>query len=577
MGYKFHNPYNFVSTPTRDLDHDFCGDHDPSDLRHMEDHSRYWARRYSGTVPVVLKTQTPLFITDPDSERKIGGKDSGHYCYDCMDHIPATALKGMLSSAYEIITNSRFRVFNKKQHGKRLSYRERFSRKLSAASPLECLDPSLCPAEEKSRLSPADRLFGWVAQERPPSGISAWRGKVRISGGDFFPNGEFSEPVKMFPKPIALSILGAPKPEQARFYLGDNDGLPQKQGRSKDDVTYKKGKKLRGRKVYLHHTLHFLSSKEQKKLYWMPGEKGIDVREYERFTKNMANNHRTNQNRSITGWIPKGCEFRFSISFANLTVEELGALLTLLSLSLEQCYFRLGFAKPLGLGSVALRIEWDGAESIPVCTGDDMSSRYRKLGEFTLPHLSKADANRMIRAYQKAMVSAYGRVEDLDEGEKLSDLPWERDKKRYEFLLELANEAEIKDLADAWISSLGTLDAMKKIPKDPRPALDGLTWIDVFAEDPEYDAVRKLNEDYAIIVAERRKRNDNDYGWSKLPFIAELKQAMHGFDTDHRVHYPRRNEIDPSEGFKWFEANEKGPKVSLPSLTAGEQSTLEGL
>lgn len=66
MPRTFHNPYNFVRTPDRTekvLKDPFMGDHDPSKPEYRENHSRYWSERYTGVIPVRLRTQTPLFIT----------------------------------------------------------------------------------------------------------------------------------------------------------------------------------------------------------------------------------------------------------------------------------------------------------------------------------------------------------------------------------------------------------------------------------------------------------------------------------------------------------------------------------
>ena len=178
MPRMFHNPYNFVRTPDRTegvLRDPFAGDHDPSDPKYQENHSRYWAERYTGVIPVRLRTQTPLFITNPETRRPMQNVRD-HYIYDCLEYIPATALKGMLSSAYEIVTNSRYRVFGK-QNFTQLKYRDGWDKKTYPCSPAECLPDSLHPAKTIEQLSPADRLFGWVEQE----GKRAWRGKLRFS------------------------------------------------------------------------------------------------------------------------------------------------------------------------------------------------------------------------------------------------------------------------------------------------------------------------------------------------------------------------------------------------------------
>lgn len=574
----FHNPYNFVRTPNRTevLEDPFAGDHDPSKPEYRENHSRYWAERYTGVIPVRLRTQTPLFITNPETRRKMERdrekeERKAHYIYDCLEYIPATALKGMLSSAYEIITNSRYRVFGKRQHEKRLGYRpqaqatlvpgrvscsdgnwsvtlftgtskikpdgsadgplyaawlpcfdqdnkqricsglqhgvqytdvtlqkyrhterrfefwsvskiqghalspitahakpldafitvsgyvvksgkifvrkhdERFffncypgaaspcpnplpisdkvrknyedliadyqrvhegdanppigggsvhgahiedkkrlelsdgcfvyvrtdgwtvsalypvqiSRELNEKAPWDFLDDSLKPAESINRLSPADRLFGWVAQERT-RGHGAWRGKLRFSNGVYEGKGSPIEKISEG-NGRPLKILGEPKPAQARFYLGDASGRPQADEQTKEEAGYKNGKKLRGRKVYLHHR-NFSSSSSS--VFTQEGNK---------------------QNRSITGWIPAGKEFSFSIRFENLTGEELGGLLILLepsrlklseSESEHPCYFRLGYGKPLGLGSVELTAD---VRKTVISSGVEMAERYKTL------------------------------------------------------------------------------------------------------------------------------------------------------------------------------------------------------
>lgn len=548
---EFYYPYSFTAAPGRDQAKGDVGDRNPLADGSREDHSRYWSDRYTGVIPVVLRTQTPLFITDPESESSSGD----HSTYSCLKHIPATALKGMLSSAYEIITNSRFRVFKKEQHDSPLGYRsnanatlvparvergddgqlcavlftgtsslsgrpnplyaawlpayqgnfessesralknggeymatlrrwrysrgrmsfdlwsveeidgkklapitrnasktddvmrdvegwvvksgkiftrkhdERFffnapgmkvhrlpldekvvkaykvlienyqktherdtkkgtlgkhatngnstlrggefvyadvvvdggkpvikglypvqiSRKLYSASPWECLDPGLHPAKSLEQLSPADRLFGWVAQ----SGSGAWKGKLSISDA-FCSSGDPTE--KFDGGSRVMAILGAPKPAQARFYLGDETGAPQ-HGVDKEGAGYSVGKVLRGRKVYLHH---------------------------QRFSEHSVfpGKDASGQNRSIRDWIPTGRDFVFNIRFKNLTEFELGALIYLLTLNdgLQEpkYFFRLGYGKPLGLGSVILSADIANAK---IFSGEGMKSRYLTMDE----------------------------------------------------------------------------------------------------------------------------------------------------------------------------------------------------
>lgn len=753
LAHNFYNPYNFVNTPDRAkvLTDPFLGDHDPSLYDNRENHSRYWKERYSGTISVHLRTQTPLFITDPESKKETG-QCKEHYIYDCLSEIPATALKGMLSSAYEIITNSRYRIFSKKQHEQILGYRsqsnatlvpgrvtyndgqwklelftgtsrittngaegplyaawlpaynrtcetqeckklfngkfyenvvlqlydhgnfkfwsvekidgitftpitrnaitlgerktvsgyvvksgkifnrkhdERFffnegveckkisltkeavdrynallkdyhrvhaddanqpingeavlgkhtekcgqlkdgdfvyvrtngsnvqalypvqiSRLLNEKAPWDCLDDSLKPPVAIKELSPADRLFGWVKQ----SGSGAWKGKLRISSGVYAKKeNDPEDPVCRFKEPMALSILGAPKPSQFRFYLGDKDGCPQSKGISKEKASYTEGKKLRGRKVYLHHTLGHLT-KSEKECYWdeTEGKKMSPLPEY-RQPDGKAKI--SNQNRSITGWIPKGRDFDFSIQAENLTAEELGGLLSLLSLSEEQCYFRLGFAKPLGLGSVRLSINW-GTEGIAVDFGASRAERYKSLEETACGRLTKGKARRLIQEYQKAMARLYGlRSETVSEAD---GLPEEADWKKLDCVEDLNYEQKAA-FEQAWGSALDN--------GDKEPPLASIPERDVIIECYP-DAENKLSACYKAALDAREKSDKNDFGWRKIPFIEAFMISMKGFYDNTPVTYPRNAKTREEEGFNWFVENEKmesgRPKEARP-------------
>ena len=755
----FHNPYNFVRTPNRTeevLEDPFAGDHDPSKPEFRENHSRYWSERYTGVVPVRLRTQTPLFITNPETRRPMQNVRD-HYIYDCLEYIPATALKGMLSSAYEIITNSRYRVFGKRQHEKRLGYRssaqatlvpgrvscsngnwsvtlftgtsrinpdgsadgplyaawlpcfdqgdrlgicsglqhgvqytdvtlqkyrhtarhfefwsvsriqghalspitahaepldapitvsgyivksgkifegkhdERFffnhypnaalpcpnplpisdkvrknyedliadyqrvhkdganppiggqsvqgrhitdkaqlelsdgcfvyvktdgrtvsalypvqvSRELNEKAPWDLLDDSLKPAESIDKLSPADRLFGWVAQGTT-RGPGAWKGKVRIGDGVYSPRlGENRpSPVQRFDDPLPLSILGAPKPAQARFYLGKASGEPQANGLSKENAGYRIGKKLRGRKVYLHHTLAHLANGEERNRYW-DEHQGAEMSVLPEYRQPSGEKQCTGQNRSITGWIPKGTVFRFDIKVENLTREELGALLELLDLSQRQCYFRLGFAKPLGLGSVALSIQWNGEEPLPFMTGEDFRERYCKLdGPAPSPSgLSKGQVQEMIRNYQRNVVRLYG--PSPADGVVLGDderFPWTES----EFFRDLGPEQRGSFRA-AW------LEALKE--DSAEPPMEALPERELLEELYE-EEIAELPNGYRDIL--ERVRVDCERCWRTIPFIKDFTSAMKGFN-DAPVTYPRSegNRSDGFEGFSWFVENER--------------------
>ncbi|MCL2455401.1 MAG: RAMP superfamily CRISPR-associated protein [Micrococcales bacterium] len=112
----FVNPYNFISLPPRDQP--ALADSDPCSERPR---GAYAPDTYSGVIPISLTARTPLLLMDqPRGEP-----------YDVSRHLPrqvrtrrraddpdvplllGSSVRGMLRSAYEAITSSRFGVFDK--------------------------------------------------------------------------------------------------------------------------------------------------------------------------------------------------------------------------------------------------------------------------------------------------------------------------------------------------------------------------------------------------------------------------------------------------------------------------------
>lgn len=113
----FHNPYNFIPTLPRDVNHADLGDREPIG------HDCYYDNYWSGKITCTLTTITPLLIPDA---AKVEKRENGHKLYPlrCVNgkpYLSPTSIKGMLRNAYEAITNSRFGVFE--EHGDRLAYR----------------------------------------------------------------------------------------------------------------------------------------------------------------------------------------------------------------------------------------------------------------------------------------------------------------------------------------------------------------------------------------------------------------------------------------------------------------------
>jgi CRISPR-associated protein (TIGR03986 family) len=183
------------------------------------------------------------------------------------------------------------------------------------------------------RLCPACRVFGWVRNPRGEEpaeapripAVTATRSRVRF-GGARFTRGALDETSRQ------LDILSSPKPTTVRFYLMPAKGgmRPVKSGERVENtkVDYNRSHMVvRGRKFYRSH----------RQVELRPPEK------------------RSGQNRTLREWLKPEQSASFEVDFECLAPVELGALLWALE---QQPGFvhRLGFGKPLGLGTVKIEV-----------------------------------------------------------------------------------------------------------------------------------------------------------------------------------------------------------------------------
>jgi CRISPR-associated protein (TIGR03986 family) len=274
------------------------------------------------------------------------------------------------------------------------------SRRLFERSPHSLLPSSLHPATSLSHLSPADRVFGWVKQH----GKGAYRGNVRI--GPVMCESENA--IESFGIPgLPLAILGQPKPQQARFYVAKSrQGEAQDNGISKEQSGYCDEKGLRGRKVYPHHLGLPTDHWNQPIIDRTQKANGGHFQEYRRPQLNQKE-QRDKQNRSIQGWVKPGTIFSFDLNVTNLSKIELGALLWLLNLP-ENHFHRFGGGKPLGFGSVRLKIE-----SSQLLDGIGWRQVYSTIDDVTFVQVDHAA---LIDDYKQAARTSYasgGSFEDV--------------------------------------------------------------------------------------------------------------------------------------------------------------------
>ncbi|WP_261555515.1 RAMP superfamily CRISPR-associated protein [Frankia tisae] len=475
----FHNPYTFVPALDRDPDDHDLGDGAwratdtgeqtrPTGGLGDHGHDRLRPGRITGTIAVRLRTVTPLVLLD--TARFDEDANTQHKTFPVLErqidgvlrpHLPATAVKGMLRSAYEAVTNSRMGVFA--EHHEKLTYRlpgnqGRRGRAKYPVAPEELLARSLRPARSLAELSPADRVFGWVRDVEAGRGrgtgaaatsLAAARGCLRIgpvtctatSGSgpgkqDAAPDDGGPAVQRFDGDGLPLAILGEPKPEQGRFYVGyrrsDGVALPLTDQRVRRPAWYESADRrvLRGRKVYPHHAglpAGYWDKPTDDRTQTLAGDR---YQEYRRPLAAVSDDDqqvlsqdgkafrtkapgtpgaekRDSQNRSICGWVRPGTEFTFTVDVRNLTEVELGTLLWLLhDLGERGGHHRLGFGKPLGFGSVTLSIAWSGTE---LADGDTWAEHYLGLSPAASPdgHLSPDDRERSVRSLAERAVDTY--------------------------------------------------------------------------------------------------------------------------------------------------------------------------
>lgn len=202
----------------------------------------------------------------------------------------------------------------------------------------DLLPKHLKPSDHYDELDIASRVFGWVKAtgDDHRSARIAYAGRVRLTHAILAEDGDKG----VYSQELRLAILGEPKPTTTLFYLRKQEGEWSEEERklpgAAQTIGYDGRNLLRGRKVYRHHGA------------------ALNRLEYERAGNPPRQDH---QNRSVRGVRAPGNVFEFSIQFHNLAPLELGALLWTLNIADEGCHYRLGYAKPLGFGSIKLAVE----------------------------------------------------------------------------------------------------------------------------------------------------------------------------------------------------------------------------
>lgn len=201
--------------------------------------------------------------------------------------------------------------------------------------------------KDTKKLCPACRLFGTVIEKDTKKKTESFAGNVSFSVCELK-----GEKLNLITGQI-LKILSSAKPTSCNFYLID-PVTPQKVRDYDGRAIEIRGKgfapnpddtgrmELRGRKFYWHKPYE-KEDKDALKRYTTTKE------------ELKSNNQKLGLTSSVELLLPPA-EFTFTVDFDNLDESELGLLLWSLEIEGEMAH-KLGMGKPLGLGSVKIKIE----------------------------------------------------------------------------------------------------------------------------------------------------------------------------------------------------------------------------
>ncbi|MBU1487208.1 CRISPR-associated endonuclease Cas1 [bacterium] len=307
---KVYSPHYFLKPAEKKVDRNW--------EKRLIGHERFDKDLLTGKIECTLKTLSPLII--PDSE-VVTENGNGHKSYQFFRLnneiiIPGSEIRGMISSVYEALTNSCFRVVDD-------IIPVVISRSVSPYQIAQKLpSPDLRPCEreilEDSEIGSLDkcsekRLFRLHEDGLCPScrlfGTTHYKGRVRFGFAKHEGGEKWLMDDKTKDEYLTLPLLERPRPTWSM--PSDEDDVP-------------------GRKFYVHHN------------------------GWEKVKQDSLDNKtsKTENNRSVEP-LDKDNLFKFDVFFENLEPWELGLLLYSLELE-EGLAHKFGMAKAFGFGSTKI-------------------------------------------------------------------------------------------------------------------------------------------------------------------------------------------------------------------------------
>lgn len=337
MTEEFRNAYHFIARKAKAGRPFPNAKHFGKDDNHSElGHAVYVKDCLSGTIHCRITLEQPTVI---------GGLREGAnpptikpFVFDNEPAIPATSLKGLISSLAEAASQSAYRILSNPKLTVGYGFKNA-DRATDIGTLRDYVPPELRPS---NMMTMADQIFGFVRKPgaNDPT-LAGLAGRLRFSHGllSHTPIGglyqakvrlkELGQPMKDWPdkKSGKPAIHRSATPN---FYMKEKDGASQ------DHISkeaFAKGGaasfEVQGQKAYLHHA----------------ASSNPDAQPFK--------TNRTNERQSFVTPLRAGTQFTFNIRFDNLSEAELD-LLCFAILPSKAFRHKIGYGKPLGLGSVRI-------------------------------------------------------------------------------------------------------------------------------------------------------------------------------------------------------------------------------
>ncbi|NBD33782.1 MAG: TIGR03986 family CRISPR-associated RAMP protein [Cyanobacteria bacterium] len=623
---RFHNPYNFIPALPRPLEDRELGDRAPIGQGRYE--KDYW----SGRIAVKLTTVTPLLIPDAAEMTENDGHNTYpvRLGKDGKPYLPPTSIKGMLRSAYEAVTNSRLSVFEK--HDSPLAYRMDADKgNITKPAIVEKLSNKfyICVLEESIKL-PFYKISGYKHGEyvrvqvknNKVTEIESW--KLGVDSGRNWKTGWTCITGKNIKNKKNERVF---LDDTSNHYIEVNQGIRllwenliadyqkihekdlkerERQGQSPSDyLGHKPGKTA--------WSLHVYDQKQRKLdegiLCYVELDANCDLNDlapsdvlalqpvtisrrlYDQKPADLlpkslhpaADISELSPADRVFGWVNQNgqgsykgqlrvhsVECQTSTEKAIKHFEDQGLPLAILG---EPKPAQTRFYTAEDKNGTPLQQECNkeyGYES------QDRGLRGRKV----YPH---HDALPDDYWNNPAETPEYRRSNDERDSQNKSIQGWVKPETEFTFDIDLINLSSVELGALLWLLSLPEnahhrLGGGKpfgfgsvRLEINNLDLRQGEDW-EKFYRSLFPTSPTKINQEE--VIDQYRQAVEAAYGSAckKVPFIAAFDRCAKGFEDGLPIHYPRLNQEIDSEGknYEWFEKNEKGDQLSLPSLVNGE-------